>query len=479
MNSKIFLSSLVAALALGGCAIGPDYTKPEIPTPPTFRGYDQNLSQETKTGVDSKWWRGYGDERLTKAVEEALAASYDIKIASSQVDALLGQFDEAKSYLYPHINGSGSLTRQGVENSTNSNLKNGVTNTYAATLSMASYEIDLFGKVRRATEAARAMLLSGEYNRRAVNLSIAASTANAYFAVSSIEAQIAAAQDNLKASEEIEKISRIKYQNGSIGETEWLQSTAASAAARASLASLMGQKASAEATLNNLMGRNPQRVESSPIDSIAVVKVSAGAPSELLLRRPDVGGAEQNLIAANAKIGVARGAYFPSISLTGMLGNQSNELNKLFSSPTRIWQIAPAINIPIFSAGYIAGQVKEAEAGREQALAQYKKTVVAAFNDADSAIGQNYYAKEQYVFGKQREDAMKKAFEQAKLRYEVGSISYTDMLTVQQNYLSARQQAIIAKQAALSSGVALYKALGGGWDDKNLPDLPSFLPAGR
>lgn len=479
MNSKIVFTGCAVFLAFTGCAIGPDYTKPEISIQPTFRGYDQNVSKEAKADVDIKWWRGYGDEKLSKAVEEALAASYDIKIASSQVDALLGQFDEAKSYLYPHINGSGSLTRQGVENSTNSNLKNGVTNTYAATLSLASYEIDLFGKVRRATEAARAMLLSGEYNRRVVNLSIAASTANAYFAVSSVEAQIEAAKENLKASEEIEKITLIKYEKGSVGESEWLQSKASSAAARASLASLMGQKASAEATLNTLMGRNPQRVDTSAIDSIAVLKVSAGAPSELLLRRPDIGMAEQNLIAANAKIGVARGAYFPSISLTGMLGNQSTELNKLFSSPTRIWQLTPAINIPIFSAGYIAGQVKEAEAGREQALAQYKKTVVAAFNDADSAIGQNYYSKEQYSAGKQREEAMEKAFKQAKLRYEIGSISYTDMLLVQQSYLSARQQAITAKQAALSSGVSLYKALGGGWDDKNLPDLPSFLPAGR
>lgn len=479
MNSKIVFTGCAVFLAFTGCAIGPDYTKPEISIQPTFRGYDQNVSKEAKADVDIKWWRGYGDEKLSQAVEEALAASYDIKIASSQVDALLGQFDEAKSYLYPHINGSGSLTRQGVENSTNSNLKNGVTNTYAATLSLASYEIDLFGKVRRATEAARAMLLSGEYNRRVVNLSIAASTANAYFAVSSVEAQIEAAKENLKASEEIEKITLIKYEKGSVGESEWLQSKASSAAARASLASLMGQKASAEATLNTLMGRNPQRVDTSAIDSIAVLKVSAGAPSELLLRRPDIGMAEQNLIAANAKIGVARGAYFPSISLTGMLGNQSTELNKLFSSPTRIWQLTPAINIPIFSAGYIAGQVKEAEAGREQALAQYKKTVVAAFNDADSAIGQNYYSKEQYSAGKQREEAMEKAFKQAKLRYEIGSISYTDMLLVQQSYLSARQQAITAKQAALSSGVSLYKALGGGWDDKNLPDLPSFLPAGR
>ncbi|HRF57322.1 MAG TPA: TolC family protein, partial [Campylobacterales bacterium] len=192
-----------------------------------------------------------------------------------------------------------------------------------------------------------------------------------------------------------------------------------------------------------------------------------------------IGASEQNLIAANAKIGVAKGAYFPSISLTGMLGNQSGELSKLFASPTRIWQFTPSLNLPIFSAGLIAGQIKEAEATKSQALAQYQKTIVSAFNDADSAIGQNYQAKEQMSANKKRAEAMEKAFKNAKLRYKLGSISYTDMLTVEQSWLSAKQQEIISKQNAITATINLYKALGGGWDNKDLPDLPSLLPAGR
>jgi outer membrane protein, multidrug efflux system len=254
---------------------------------------------------------------------------------------------------------------------------------------------------------------------------------------------------------------------------------AQSEGAKAALSQLEATRIAEEAVFNVLLGQNPSSPAVSSIDKIEAPNVPSGLPSDILARRPDVGAAEQNLIAANAKIGVAKGAYFPSISLTGMLGNQSTELAKLFASPTRIWQVTPVASLPIFTAGLIAGQVKDAEAGKEQAMAAYQKAVVSAFNDADSAIGQNYHAKEQAEANKKRADAMRQAYKNAKLRYEVGSIAYTDMLTVQQNWLSAEQQAIISKQNRIISAVNLYKALGGGWSEGDLPDLPSFLPAGR
>jgi len=474
-TTNVILFSVAASVFLSGCAIGPDYAKPVLETPKSYRvAVDAN-----KSSIDKRWWKSFGDEPLAAAVDKAIEANYDIKIASAQVDAVLGQFDEAKSYLYPHINASGSYQRQGVEGSTNSNLKNGVTGTYAASLTMASYEIDLFGKVRRATEAARAMLLSSEYNRRATHLSVASSVAASYTRLSSINAQLSVAKENVEAAKEIEKITKVKYDLGSLGEAEWLQSVAQSESAKAALSQLEAARIAEEAVFNVLLGQNPNSPTVSSIDKIEVPQVPSGLPSEILSRRPDVGAAEQNLIAANAKIGVAKGAYFPSISLTGMLGNQSTELAKLFSSPTRIWQVTPAVNLPIFTAGLIAGQVKEAEAGRDQAMATYQKAVVSAFNDADSAIGQNYHAKEQADANQKRADAMRQAYKNAKLRYEVGSIAYTDMLTVQQNWLSAEQQAIISKQNRIISAVNLYKALGGGWNESDLPDLPSLLPAGR
>jgi outer membrane protein, multidrug efflux system len=479
MKTNIFLTTIPLGLLLTGCAIGPDYVKPTLSAPKSFRSDINKTSEANKTEIDKKWWLQFGDDGLSKAVEAALESNYDIKVTSAQVEAVLGQFDTAKSYLYPHINAGASYDRKGVRNSSSNNMQNGVTNTYAASLSMVSYEIDLFGKVRRATEAARAMLLSSEYNRRAVNLSVASAVAASYTKISSLSAQIEIAKENIEAAKEIEKITKVKYDLGSFSEIEWLQSVATSESAKATLAQLEASKIAEEAVFNVLLGQNPQAVSVSSLSSIKAPEVPMGLPSEILSRRPDIGMAEQNLIAANAKIGVAKGAYFPSISLTGMLGVQSPELNKLFSSPTRIWQVTPSATLPIFTAGLVAGQVKAAEADKSEALAQYEKAVISAFNDADSAIGQNFYAKEQSEANKKRAEAMKKAFAQAKLRYQVGSIAYSDMLLIQQNWLVAEQQAAISKQAALVSVINLYKALGGGWGDKELPDLPNLLPAGR
>ncbi|MDD3468081.1 MAG: efflux transporter outer membrane subunit [Campylobacterales bacterium] len=480
MKSNTLLIMPTLALLVGGCAIGPDYARPKIDAPGEYRTHDANVSAESNaTAIEKRWWSSFKDQNLTAAVDEAMNANFDIKVASSQIDTLLGQFDQAKSNLYPHINAGASYDRKGVRNSDMSNLNNGITSTYAASLTMTSYEIDLFGKVRRATEAARAMLLSGEYNKRATQLSIAASVASAYAALASYDAQIEAAKENLTAAQDIEKITKAKYDVGSLSETEWLQSVAQTQSASATLSQLEAGRIASEATFNTLLGRNPTRVSVSSIDSIEIPSVPSGIPSQILERRPDVAGAEQDLIAANAKIGVAKAAYFPSISLTGMLGNQSRELNKLFTSPARIWEVTPSISMPLFTAGLVEGQVKEAEGNKNQYLMRYQKAVVSAFNDADSSIGQNAKAKEQLEYNKKRSEAMQKAFEQAKLKYQVGYISYADMLAIQQNWLSARQQYVISKQNAVTSTVNLYKALGGGWDEKSLPDLPSFLPAGR
>ncbi|MDD2950520.1 MAG: TolC family protein, partial [Sulfuricurvum sp.] len=215
------------------------------------------------------------------------------------------------------------------------------------------------------------------------------------------------------------------------------------------------------------------------INTILLPDVPASLPSDILNKHPDIASAEQNLVAANAQIGVARAAYFPSIKLTGMLGVQSMELSNFVSNPAKIWELTPSISIPIFSAGLISGQIKTAEADRNQTLAIYKKTIVSAFNDTDNAIGQTAKAKEQITYQTARTAAIQKALMQSKLRYKVGTIAYSDMLLVQQQWLQASQQLLIAKQNALTSTIALYKALGGGWNQDQIPPLPNLLPAGR
>ncbi len=377
----------------------------------------------------------------------------------------MGQFDQTQSYLYPHINGSVSFDRKSTENAIpNRNLRDGVTSTYAGSLTMASYEIDLYGKVRRATQAARSQLLGSEYNRRSIELTVSAAVCASYTRLSSLNDQIRLAHENISATQEIEKNTLLKYNLGSSSETEWLTASSQVQASRSVLSQLEAARTAEESTLNTLLGQNNKNINVSKIESITVPEVPAGLPSQLLTRRPDVAIAEQNLIAANAKIGITKAAYFPSLSLTAMLGVQSDTLSNAFSNPTKLWQITPVASIPIFTAGLIDAQMRIARADYNQSMALYQKTVLTALNDTDNALAQNTRAKEQVIYNDKRADALKKAFVQAQLRYKVGTYSYTDLLLVQQNWIAAQQQAIISKQNVLTTTISLYKALGGGWD---------------
>ncbi|MGZ8546987.1 MAG: efflux transporter outer membrane subunit [Sulfuricurvum sp.] len=480
MNKYFTYGSLTLTLLLGGCAIGPDYVRPSASAPETFRYTDAN--QSGTAAIDKEWWKRFDDAKLSQSIEYAIANNHDLQASGASVDALLGKFDQAKSYLYPQINANASLTRKGVSNVTTEQytLREGVTSTYAASLSLASYEIDLFGKVRRANEGARALLLSSEYARQTLRISIASSVAASYIKLSSLNGQITLAEKNLQASRDIEKQTALKYQYGSINESISLQSQSELESAKATLSQLEAAKIAEEATFNLLLGRNPQRVDTTNLDSIHIPEVLALIPSSVLTHRPDIAVAEQTLIAANAQIGIARAAYYPSIKLTGMLGAQSLELTNFVTNPAKIWEIVPSVTLPIFSAGRIEGEIKTAEADHNKTLIHYQKAIVGAFNDADNAIGQNAKAKEQLRFQAARTKAIEKAFEQAKLRYKVGVIAYSDMLQVQQQWLQAAQSTQIAKQNALTATINLYKAFGGGWDasSTSLPEL-SLLPSGR
>ncbi|MDD2266388.1 efflux transporter outer membrane subunit [Sulfuricurvum sp.] len=476
--NRISLSLILAGL-LGGCAIGPDYVRPEVTAPETFIYNDVNKTNITT--IDTQWWKQFNDPELTRSVESALSANYDLQASQASVDAILGKFDQAKSYLYPQINANGSLDRKSVDNATSGGyqLREGITSTYASSLSLVSYEIDLFGKVRRANEAARATLLSTEYASQTLKISIASNVAASYIKLSSIQGQIDLARENLSVTQEIAHLNEFKYKHGVIAESVLLQSLSEVESAKATLSQLEAAKISEESTFNLLLGRNPSKVAVSDLNAILLPDVPAALPSDVLNKRPDIASAEQNLIAANAQIGVARAAYFPSIKLTGMLGIQSMELSNFVSNPAKIWELTPSVSIPVFSAGLISGQIKTAEADRNQTLAVYKKTIVSAFNDTDNAIGQTAKAKEQITYQTARTAAIQKALMQSKLRYQVGTIAYSDMLLVQQQWLQASQQLLIAKQNALTSTIALYKALGGGWNQNQTPPLPNLLPAGR
>lgn len=479
MPKHTLYTPLLSALIMSGCAIGPDYVRPDIAAPSAYLHQENNAT--TAVSTDTQWWKTFHDDTLNRLIDEALISNHDMLSSRASVEKLLGQFDQAKSYLYPQINANGSLNRKGVDNATSggNQLREGITATYAGSLSLASYEIDLFGKVRRANEAARAALLSSEFASQTLKLAVVSNVAASYLKISSLQGQILLAQENLALSDEIVGFNNLKFKHGVIAEAVLLQSLAEMENAKATLSQLKAAKIAEESNLNILLGRHPKSIQTTALDSITLPEVPSGIPSDILTKRPDIAQAEQNLIAANAKIGVARAAYFPSIRLTGMLGVQSLELSDFVSNPARIWELSPAISVPIFSAGRIAGEIKSAEADRNQSLALYQKSIVSAFNDTDNAIAQNAKSKEQIGYQSKRLHTIQKALEQSKLRYQVGTISYSDMLLVQQQWIQASQQYLIAKQNALIATVSLYKALGGGWNDKETPPLPDLLPSGR
>lgn len=479
MNNRSLISAGLLAFFVSGCAIGPDYAKPSTPTPHNFRYGDTN---QTHPSVREQWWTSFNDPLLNRAIETTLTNNYDLRMAQSSVDALLGKFDQAKAYLYPQITANGSLDRKGVSNALNNGymLREGVTPTYAASLSLVSYEIDLVGKVRRTNEAARAQLLSGEYARQTLAISTASSVAVSYFNLASLKGQLALAHENVTISHEIAQQTGLKYRLGAINEGVYLQAQSSLENAQATLSQLESTKIAEESNLNLLLGRNPQSIETSDLTTLTLPTIPAALPSEVLTHRPDIALAEQNLISANAQIGIAKAAYYPSIKLTGMLGQQSLDLTSFVSNPAKIWELTPSLTLPIFTAGAIEGGVKVAEAEHAKTLLQYQKTIVAAFNDADTALGQNTAAKERLKHQTLSTQAIQKAFEQARLRYKVGSIAYTDLLVVQQQWLQASQAQLIAHQNALIQSVNLYKALGGGWDaNASTFNVPNLAPSGR
>lgn len=450
-----------SALLLGGCAIGPDYVRPEYPKAKSFRF----VPSAPSAPVAEAWWESFGDPLLTAAIQTALSANHDLLTARAGVDALLGKFEQAEASLYPQINANTSLTRKSVDNASHGGymLREGITDTYAASLSLASYEIDLFGKVRRVNEAARAMLLSSEYAQQTVRISVTAATAASYIRLASLQGQINLARENIAASQEIMRISELKYRHGTINQTALLQAESELQNAQAILSQLEGQKLAEEGNYNLLLGQSPANVTVGSIDSIRLPGVPEALPSELLQRRPDIAAAEAALIAANAQIGIAKAQYFPSIKLTGMLGVQSLELTDFLSNPAKIWEVAPSLSVPLFTAGRIKGEVKMAEAERDKAFYAYQKSIISALNDTDSGLGQRIKAAEQETFQNKRSEAAEKAYTQAKRRYEVGTIAYSDLLLAQQQWLQARQNLLIVRQNTLITTVSLYKALGGGW----------------
>jgi multidrug efflux system outer membrane protein len=460
MRNRLFIISV--SLLLGACTVGPDYLRPTVEAPSAWR-----ISYEAAAGLaDAVWWELFNDPVLSSLIETSLRENLDLQVAAARVDQFLGQLQTSRAEFFPQIGAAASASRQ---DDTDNGLVSGDNdpyNYYQGTLN-ASWELDLWGRIRRANEAARAELLASEEGRRAVLLSLTANTAAGYIVLRGLDRQLEIARDTEQAYAESLRIFNLRHQYGTVTQLEVSQVESQYEVARQAIPQLEALVARQEHLLAVLLGRNPGAIpRGKTIDELSVPGIPAGLPSELLTRRPDILQAEQVLIAANARIGVARAFYFPRISLTGSFGTASIDSNNLFESSSQIWQIGGDVLAPIFTFGAIEGQVKASEAQQKQALLNYRQTILNAFRDVEDALVNTIKGREQLTSQTRQVAALDSYARLAKLQYEAGTTSYLQVLDADRALFSGQLSQVQTQANTLGALVDVYRTMGGGWIDE-------------
>lgn len=453
----------VVIVTLAGCAVGPDYRRPSVDAPEAFRFEEK----EAKDVANTAWWELFQDPVLNELIGIALKENKDVKIAAARIDQFLGQLSSTRSLLFPQVSASLAGTRQRLsEIGTVPPLSSSVEpilNQYQAALSV-SWEIDVFGRIRRQTEAARANVLASEEGRRATILTLVSSVASSYIALRELDRQLDIAKATAESRRGSFELFKERFEGGTVSELELAQTLSEYEASLVTIPQVETQIAQQEDALSILLGRNPGPIRRGrELSDLGLPPVPAGLPSELLERRPDLLQAEQNLVAANALIGAARAQYFPSILLTGLLGSVSLQFSKLFTGPAQTWSYGGVASMPIFTAGGIAGQVQQAEAQQQQVLLQYQKSIQVAFQEVSDALASHRNSREQLAIQGRQLQTLRKYLELARLRYDNGYTSYIEVLDAERNLFSAEVAYSQTQGTVYASLVNLYKAMGGGW----------------
>ncbi len=449
-------------LCLSACAIGPNYNRPAAEAPTSWRVQDA----EVRDVVNTAWWEQFQDPVLNDLIAAALKENLDLRAATARVEQYYGLYGAARSALFPEVGYDASASRQRNSQKGFIPIPQGTSpdyNTYKAEFS-ASWELDIWGRLRRANEAARADLLASEDARRGVILSVVAAVANGYINLRGLDKQFAIAQQTVTSYQAVLDLIRLTFQHGNISEVEVSQAESQYYAAVATVPSLERQIAQQENALNVLLGRIPGPIpRGKTIDELIFPAIPASLPSELLIQRPDIRQAEQQLIAANARIGVARGQYFPSLSLTGLFGSSSVELRDLFSTESRAWSFTGAIAGPIFTAGRIKGQVRAAEAVQQEMLFTYQRAIKAGFQDVNDALIDQNRTRAQRDAQQSQVDALRRYATLSLTRYKNGYSSFLEVLDAETRLFSAELSLTQTSANLFKAMVNVYKAMGGGW----------------
>jgi multidrug efflux system outer membrane protein len=442
--------------------MGPDYVRPQVDAPAAFRFE----AAATAAAADTAWWGLYDDPVLDQLVAEALANNHDVRIAAASVRSSEGVLAQVRSALWPQLGYSASAGRNRVSGSGGTvvaSLASNPVDTYQAAFT-ASWEIDLWGRTRRLAEAAGASVAAADEARRGVVLALVATLASSYLELRGLDEQLVIARRTQGAYGESLRVFTLQHDHGQVSQMTVAQARSRFETASAQVPLIEQRIAQLEDAMCLLLARDPGPIpRGKPLGAMSTPPVPAGLPSGLLERRPDLRQAELELVAANAQIGAAKALYFPTISLTGAYGAESTELAGLFKGPARTWSYAGSLLGPIFTAGAVAGQVAQAEAGRDAALEGYRRSIQNAFADVSNALIARQKLLEQEAVQERLVAALAEYANLARLQYDGGYAPYSTVLQAQQELFPAELNLAATRAASAAAVADIYKAMGGGW----------------
>ena len=469
----ISLATLSLISACGALGTGPAYERPALQVPNTI---DAPRASTGATVDLQQWWKGFQDPVLDALLQEAAANSQDLILATARVDEARASLDQNKANLYPTVDLNAAATRKRIseKTATYSSAMTPVSDDRLVGLS-ASYEIDFWGKYAKADEAARARLLAQSATRGTVLTTLYANVAQSYFALRAFDEQTRLAETTLATRQENVRLQKRRLEAGVIGQLDFSQAESEAAAMLAALQTARQNRSNAESALAALLGRKPGDIlrptlaRGETLGSLyARQAVPANLPADLISRRPDIVAAEQNLIAANADIGQARSAYFPKISITAAVGQQSADMANLFDPASLFWNVVGNLTQPVFRAGAIGALVAASNARQQQALAQYTQSVQSAFKDVHDALNNVDSGKDIATTTAQRIASLRETLRLSEKRYNAGYSSYLEVLSAQRDLSQAESSLVDVQRSQLASLVSLYKAVGGGWQAGNV-----------
>jgi multidrug efflux system outer membrane protein len=468
------IAALIAfTTTLGACSLAPDYERPASPVSSTYA----DTTPPGNTIATTPWQQFFTDAQLQVLITQALQNNRDLRIAALNIERTRAQYGITTADRWPTLSATAQGNRQHVPADLSTTGEEAVNSQYSAGLGLAAFELDFFGHVRNLSDAALQKYLATEEARNAAQLSLVADIADLWLTIRADDARLALTQATLTSRERSVKLMQARFTQGVTSELDLRQSQSLLASAQALLAQQQRLHEQHRHALALLVGNNPgvgaapsnsAAAKPEDFDSLALPEsIPAGLPSDLLEQRPDIREAEAQLRSANANIGAARANFFPRISLTASAGSASRELDGLFDGGSRAWSFAPSVNLPLFDGGRNRATLDMAKADRDIAVAHYEKAVQAAFRDVADALTATQTLEQEFTAQQAETDALTNAYALSERRYRGGVVSYLEMLDAERSLLTSRQQLIDVRLARQQSRIALFRAVGGGWQSQD------------